>query len=145
MATLKELENKLWKYFSFEINHNKILLSKNDQALYLRFNTTESVKKEIITKIKTKILDNTTELYTHNDTIMLGDVSTPEANFLFQEAKVGIEMEALLELQKKVLDRKTSLIDSLKSLVDANKELPEDSEYFNKYDKDRVKDIAEVI
>lgn len=135
---MKNIERLLWKFFQYELNGQTINLSKNSQAWYLTISNGVSKKyrDNYIKTLETKVCGDTVEMHTLKDkTIMIGSTATPEDNFLWQEAKVAAEMEELLELQKQVLERKRALAGSLKSLVEANKELPTDSEHYNKYSR----------
>lgn len=131
---LKRIDSLLWKHFRYEIN-NYVIVSKNNQAIYINFanNASAKYRNKFINDIN-KIIDNTMMMHTLKDkTIMIGSIATPDDAWLFQEAIVCSEMEELLALQKQILEMKTSLTSSLSNLVAANKALDPASPHFNKY------------
>lgn len=131
---LKRIDSLLWKHFRYEIN-NQVIVSKNNQAIYINFanNVSAKYRNKFINDIN-KIIDNTMMMHTLKDkTIMIGSIATPDDAWLFQEAIVVSEMEELLALQKQILEMKTSLTSSLSNLVAANKALDPASPHFNKY------------
>lgn len=131
---LKRIDSLLWKHFRYEIN-NYVIVSKNNQAIYINFanNVSAKYRNKFINDIN-KIIDNTMMMHTLKDkTIMIGSIATPDDAWLFQEAIVVSEMQELLALQKQILEMKTSLTSSLSNLVAANKALDPASPHFNKY------------
>ncbi len=131
---LKRIDSLLWKHFRYEIN-NYVIVSKNNQAIYINFanNASAKYRNKFINDIN-KIIDNTMMMHTLKDkTIMIGSIATPDDAWLFQEAIVVSEMQELLALQKQILEMKTSLTSSLSNLVAANKALDPASPHFNKY------------
>lgn len=131
---LKRIDSLLWKHFRYEIN-NYVIVSKNNQAIYINFanNVSAKYRDKYIQDIN-KIIDKTMKMHTLKDgTIMIGSIATPDDAWLFQEAIVVSEMQELLALQKQILEMKTSLTSSLSNLVAANKALDPASPHFNKY------------
>lgn len=131
---LKRIDNLICKHFRYEIN-NYVIVSKNNQAIYINFanNASAKYRNKFINDIN-KIIDNTMMMHTLKDkTIMIGSIATPDDAWLFQEAIICSEMEELLALQKQILEMKTDLISSLSDFVAANKALDPASPHFNKY------------
>ena len=131
---LKRIDSLLWKHFRYEIN-NYVIVSKNNQAIYIKMNNNVSAKyRDKYIQDINKIIDKTMKMHTLKDkTIMIGSIATPDDAWLFQEAIVVSEMQELLALQKQILEMKTSLTSSLSNLVAANKALDPASPHFNKY------------
>jgi hypothetical protein len=145
-TNMNRIEKLIWKQFQYELNSRGLLdMSYNPNAFYLRIAPQTSQKgiDKTIATITDKICDKDIEMHILDKrTIMIGSTATPEDAFRWQEAKVNSEMEALLQIQKQVLERKKQLIPSLKALVEAQNNLPPDSELAGKYGKKSFEGLA---
>jgi hypothetical protein len=131
---LKRIDDLICKHSRYDLG-NQVIVSKNNQAIYIKManNVSAKYRDKYIQDINKKI-DKTMKIHTLKDgTIMIGSIATPDDAWLFQEAIVCSEMEELLALQKQILEMKTSLTSSLSDFVAANKALDPASPHFNKY------------